>query len=247
MRTLILSDIHANEPALSAVLEDAGKCDRIIFLGDLANFGPHPAECVDLLMKYNPICIMGNHDELIVNTPEHFWDEWSWDEWSKRKLNENQQSWIRHFKDSYVLDGHILLLHGAYAVDYDILPTTPDYKIEQAFAKYLTPQIDEIWFGHYHYQIDKTINGITYRCIRPVGHHRDRDTRAGYSIYENDTITHHRVKYDLDQTIADFLASDAFENYELKLEFAELLRNAYHEKLLVKDIEQMKRDVRTTE
>lgn len=242
MKTLILSDIHANEPALLSVLEDAGMYDRLVFLGDLANFGPHPSECVDLLMKRDPLCIMGNHDELIVNTPKNFWDKWS-----KTKLSEEQQEWIRGFHDSYILDGHILLLHGAYSVDYDIFPTTPDYKIEQAFKEYLTPQIDEVWFGHYHYQIDRIINGIAYRCIRPVGHHRDKDTRAGYSIYENGTITHHRVKYDLDKTIEDFLASDAFDNYESKLNFAELLKNAYHEEFLKKDIEQMKKDMQTAE
>ena len=49
MKMLILSDIHANLPALLAVLEAAGKCDKIIFLGDLANFGPHPSECVEML------------------------------------------------------------------------------------------------------------------------------------------------------------------------------------------------------
>ena len=145
------------------------------------------------------------------------------------------------------MNEHILLLHGAYTVDYDILPTTPDYKIEQAFKEYLIPQIDEVWFGHYHYQIDRTINGITYRCIRPVGHHRDKDTRAGYSIYENGTISHYRVKYNLDKTIADLLASDVFENYELKLKFADLLKNAYHEEILKKDIEQMKKDMQTAE
>lgn len=242
MKTLVLSDIHANEPALRAVLQETGRCDRIVFLGDLANFGPHPSECVDLLMKFNPLCIMGNNDELIVNTPKNFWDKWS-----KTKLSSAQQDWIRRFKDSYILDGHILLLHGAYSVDYDILPTTPDCKIEQAFKKYLTPSIDEVWFGHYHYQVDRIINGITYRCIRPVGHHRDKDTRAGYSIYEGETITHHRVKYDLDKTIEDFLASDAFENYESKLEFADFLRNAYHEGILKKDIAQMKIDLQTAQ
>ena len=242
MRTLVLSDIHANEPALLTVLEAACEYDRLIFLGDLANFGPHPSECVDILMKCYPICIMGNHDKLIANTPKNFWDKWS-----KTKLSEEQQDWIRSFKDTYILDGHILLLHGAYSVDYDILPTTPDYKIEKAFKEYLTPQIDEVWFGHYHYQIDRTINGITYRCIRPVGHHRDKDTRAGYSIFENETITHHRVKYNLDKTIKDFLASDAFENLESKLSFAEFLKNAYHEEILKKDIEQMKKDMQTVE
>lgn len=58
MKTLILSDIHANEPALRAVLQDCGDFDRLVFLGNLANFGPHPSQCVDTLQHYNPICIM---------------------------------------------------------------------------------------------------------------------------------------------------------------------------------------------
>ena len=78
MKTLVLSDIHANEPALKAVMQDAGPCDRIVFLGDLANFGPHPSQCVDIVKKLNPICIMGNHDEQIVSeNPRNFWDKWS--------------------------------------------------------------------------------------------------------------------------------------------------------------------------
>ena len=180
---------------------------------------------------------MGNHDDLIINVPKNFWDQWS-----KTKLSNDQQNWMRGFQDSLILDGYILLLHGAYCVDYDILPTTPDEKIQQAFEQYLTPQIDEVWFGHYHYQIDRCINGVHYRCIRPVGHHRDKDTRAGYSIYENGTITHHRIPYDLETTIRDFLASDAFENQEAKLQFADFLQHAYHEEILKKDIAQMRRD-----
>ena len=56
MRYLVLSDIHANLPAFKAVLEAAkGQYDQVLFLGDLANFGPHPAECVELMKEHNAI------------------------------------------------------------------------------------------------------------------------------------------------------------------------------------------------
>lgn len=238
MKTLILSDIHANEPALKAVLNDAGQCDRVVFLGDLANFGPHPYECVDILYQYNPICIIGNHDEQIVSDlPKNVWDGWS-----KKQLSQNQLEWISNFKPSVVLDGHILLIHGAYSVDYDILPNTSDTDIEKAFRDKITPDIDQVWFGHYHYDIERTINGITYRCIRPVGHHRDKDTRASYYIYENGTLTHKKIDYLLSKTVTDFMALDIFSDHKKKLQFAELLENAYQEQLLIKDIEQMRKN-----
>jgi len=235
MKTLILSDIHANEPALKAVLRDAGSCDRIVFLGDLANFGPHPSQCVDILKQYSPICIIGNHDEQIVSeNPKHFWDKWA-----KQQLNADQLKWIEGFKNSLILDGHILLVHGAYSVDYDILPNTPDDELETAFKDMLIDEIDQVWFGHYHYQVDRKIGGVEYHCIRPVGHHRDKDTRAGYSVYENGCLIHKRVEYDLAKTVADFNNLNFFEDLELKEKFTEFLKNAYHEELLKKDIAQI--------
>ena len=243
MKTLVLSDIHANEPALKAVLKDVGHYDRIVFLGDLANFGPHPAQCVDILKKLNPICIMGNHDEQIVSeNPRNFWDKWS-----RKQLSSAQLKWISMFENLHILDGHILLVHGSYSVDYDILQNIPNRDMKKAFEHLLTPEIDQVWFGHYHYQVDRIIDGVEYHCIRPVGHHRDKDTRASYYIYENGILTPKRVTYELSKTIEDFNKMEVFEDGEQKKQFAELLENAFHEKLLQKDLTQMKTNEITAE
>lgn len=131
------------------------------------------------------------------------------------------------------------MYHGAYAVDYDLLPNTPNQDLLKAFKGMLTPEINQVWFGHYHYQIDRVIDGIEFHCIRPVGHHRDKDTRASYSLYENGKLTHKRVKYNLTQTVEDFKKSDSFTDMELKEKFIVFLENAYHEELLKKDLRQM--------
>ncbi len=236
MKTIVLSDIHANEPALKAVLQDAGDCDRVVFLGDLANFGPHPKQCVDILKKLNPICIIGNHDEQIVSeTPKNFWDQWS-----RQQLSESQLNWISTFKNSHILDGHILLVHGSYEVDYDILPNTSDEDIKKAFEHLLTPEIDQVWFGHYHYQVDRVIDGVEYHCIRPVGHHRDKDTRASYYVYEKGDLVHKHVEYDVEKTVDGILASRVLGD---KADvFIDMLRNAFHAEALKKDLIQMEKN-----
>lgn len=62
----IITDAHANLPALDTVLREImdEECDAIFHTGDAMGFGPYPAEVVDrLLSTPNVRLIMGNHDE----------------------------------------------------------------------------------------------------------------------------------------------------------------------------------------
>lgn len=241
MRYLVITDIHANIPAFEAVLNDAEYCDKTIFLGDIANFGAFPSECVDLLMDLNPICIMGNHDQnLLDKTPLH-----KWDIWAKSKLSDRQINFISSFQKSVIFNKHILLMHGIFdqpEVQYDILPNTPDFLISNAFKGYtaISTGIDSVWFGHYHYDIQKNINGIDYHCLRPVGQQRDHDICASYYIYENSLLTQKRVPYDIDKNIAHLQKIDCFTDEVQQKYFIEFLKNAYHPLLMSKDIAQMK-------
>lgn len=62
MRYLIISDVHANQAALSAVLDDAGSYDLIWCLGDLVGYGPDPNECIEQLQDLPHFSLAGNHD-----------------------------------------------------------------------------------------------------------------------------------------------------------------------------------------
>jgi predicted phosphodiesterase len=57
----ILSDIHSNLPALTAVLREveASGAERFVFLGDIVGYGASPAECVALVRKLGGVCVMG--------------------------------------------------------------------------------------------------------------------------------------------------------------------------------------------
>ena len=62
MRILVISDIHANLPALEAVLAAAPQYDAVWNLGDVVGYGANPNDVVELVRKLNGIVIRGNHD-----------------------------------------------------------------------------------------------------------------------------------------------------------------------------------------
>jgi len=70
----IISDIHANLEALTAVLSDIKRrgINRIICLGDVVGYGPNPLECIDTIIEKCEFSLMGNHDFAIFFEPYNF-------------------------------------------------------------------------------------------------------------------------------------------------------------------------------
>ena len=70
----IISDIHGNLEALTAVLQDidARGIERIVCLGDVIGYGASPRECVDLVMERVEFCLCGNHDHAVFYEPFNF-------------------------------------------------------------------------------------------------------------------------------------------------------------------------------
>ena len=70
----ILSDIHSNIEALTAVLEDIDKrgIKKIYCLGDVIGYGPNPRECLDLIIERVDWSVLGNHDYAVFYEPTNF-------------------------------------------------------------------------------------------------------------------------------------------------------------------------------
>ena len=68
-RIALISDIHANEFALRAVLTEIRRTgvDQIVCLGDVATLGPRPNAVIEILDELDCLCIMGNHDEFLLD------------------------------------------------------------------------------------------------------------------------------------------------------------------------------------
>src|SRR5919106_705236 len=69
MRLAILSDIHANLPALEAVLDDidGSEPDELWCLGDVVGYGAQPDECATLVADRCSLCLVGNHDLAVLD------------------------------------------------------------------------------------------------------------------------------------------------------------------------------------
>jgi diadenosine tetraphosphatase ApaH/serine/threonine PP2A family protein phosphatase len=67
-RIALLSDVHANLPAFEAVLSDIrdADVDQVWNLGDLVGYGAQPNECVALAAESCDLCLVGNHDLVVL-------------------------------------------------------------------------------------------------------------------------------------------------------------------------------------
>lgn len=70
----IVSDIHSNIEALTAVFEEIDRrgITEIICLGDIVGYGPNPIECIDLVAQRCRVSLMGNHDFAVFYEPYNF-------------------------------------------------------------------------------------------------------------------------------------------------------------------------------
>jgi len=68
MKYVIISDIHGNLEAFTAVSEDLSKMrDKEIFCaGDIVGYGADPEECARMARRLGAVCVMGNHDAAAV-------------------------------------------------------------------------------------------------------------------------------------------------------------------------------------
>lgn len=69
MRVALLSDVHANLPALQAVLADIDanlRADAIWVTGDTVGYGADPSDVIALLRQRGAVLIQGNHDRAVA-------------------------------------------------------------------------------------------------------------------------------------------------------------------------------------
>jgi diadenosine tetraphosphatase ApaH/serine/threonine PP2A family protein phosphatase len=64
MKVAIVTDIHANLPALEAVLAEieASEAEEVWCLGDVVGYGAQPDQCAELVSERCALSLVGNHD-----------------------------------------------------------------------------------------------------------------------------------------------------------------------------------------
>ncbi|MFN2309606.1 MAG: metallophosphoesterase [Gammaproteobacteria bacterium] len=223
MKLAILSDIHGNLPALTAVLEDIARWrpDRVVVNGDLVSRGPYSLECLRLLQAQFPDAdyLTGNHETYVLrcadepadpDSPTRDIDRFA--DWTLRRLGsaiDEIRRWGEHIDLTDLEQGaSVHITHGSCLGNRDgISPRTPDAELP---AKLGTPR--DLFVGsHTHRPLRREFNGTLVVNTGSVGQPLDDDPRAAYGRF-----TLHggrwqaeiaRVAYDKTQAEQDFVDS----------------------------------------
>src|SRR4029079_10289963 len=98
MRIAVLSDIHANLPALDAVLAAAGPVDGVWHLGDVVGYGPDPDGVISRLRDIGAVGVRGNHDAAAAGGSEIDWfnpDARRAMEWTRTAISPESVAWLK--------------------------------------------------------------------------------------------------------------------------------------------------------
>ena len=228
----MLSDVHANRPALEAVLrflKGLGVSEGLV-IGDLVGYGPHPVECVELLQDSEFLCLKGNHDVAVahpgregaaVRAAMSMHARWT-AEWTTRRMPAQQRAWLLDLP-RIVYRHEWMAVHGA--------PIDPRHYSGYVHNLTCKSNLDELerqhvslcFHGHTHVPgIHGRVAGradahYTHQrqdlarfrhaliCAGAVSQPRNGQTGAQVAVYDGDahSIDFHTLPYDASATVSD--------------------------------------------
>ena len=200
MRILVVSDIHANWPALAAIDEPH---DFAICLGDLVDYGPNPLECVRWAMAHARHSIRGNHDHGVAQGVSVAGrDRLSLPDAGHTPPDVGGPG-RRGTPVSPPTPAH-LPVHGRRPSSvparawHSQRPARriPDASDPETWAKRLVDcDADVVCVGHSHMQFNLRAGSSVVINPGSVGNPRDGDPRAAYAVIENNKVELKRVAY----------------------------------------------------
>jgi predicted phosphodiesterase len=248
MKYAILSDVHANLPALEAVLDDIGAradVDETYHLGDLVGYAPWPNEVVDLLVERGIAGVAGNYDSTTAARYIHCGcgyedpdqealshESYAWTLARVTEASRRRLAGLPFRIDLRPAGGHAagpkaVLVHGAPTLNtlYWTEERSDDFCRKMAARAGLS-EGDAILFGHTHLPWRREVDGMLFVNTGSVGRPKDGDPRAGYVLLDAPgdgspatwRVEHVRVPYDVER------AARGIESSGLPDAFASQLR-----------------------
>lgn len=215
MKALIISDIHANWPALRAVLETESDADQILCLGDLVNFGPQPAECVAWAKEIVPPqwVIQGNHDRAVALdedphcSPVYALLADATQPVSGRLLTPDMKQFLRRLEPLHRFEWDEAKCVACHAIPkdplYGYLPETAAATLWE--SEVVTAGLPNFLFlGHTHVPMKTRLTKTLIVNPGSVGFPQDGNSLAAYAIWKDGEVTLRRVSYDVEETISAY-------------------------------------------
>lgn len=230
----VITDIHANLPALEAALEriDQLGIEQVYCGGDLVGYGPHPNEVCALIEDRQIPTIYGNYDYAIardledcgcayVNQHDRDLGQQSVD-WTLAHTNQRSKHFMRGlpFDMRFELGGkRVRLVHGSpRKVNEYLFEDKPARTFERIAAG---SDCDTLVFGHTHQPWIHRYSGVLFVNCGSIGKPKDGDPRAAFAILETDgdqaAVRIERVEYDADSAAREVASAGLPQEYAAKL------------------------------
>jgi putative phosphoesterase len=198
-RVAVITDLHANLPALQAVLAriDELDVDGLYCGGDLVGYGPHPNEVCALVAERAIPTIYGNYDYAIARDLEDCGCAYVTPH--DRELGQRSVDWTlahtdRASKDFMralpfdlrlaVGDRDVHLVHGSPRKVNEYLFEDKPARLYERLAA--AEQADVLVFGHTHKPWVHEFGGVLFVNCGSVGKPKDGDPRAAFVVLEAD-------------------------------------------------------------
>jgi putative phosphoesterase len=198
-RVAVITDVHANLPALEAVLDaiDRRGVDPVYCGGDLVGYGPHPNEVCALIEERGIPTIYGNYDYAIARDLEDcgcaYRDQHDRElgqlsvAWTLQQTNERSKDFMRGlpFDVRFELGSNrIRVVHGSpRKVNEYLFADKPARTFERIAA---AADCDALVFGHTHQPWIHGYGGVLFVNCGSVGKPKDGDSRAAFALLELD-------------------------------------------------------------
>lgn len=224
MRYALISDIHANLPALEAVLASIATrpdVEATYHLGDLVGYSPWPNETVARLRAAGIVGVAGNYDTTVALHAKHCGcrsEDAKQEElahrsfaWTLTHTSAETKTFLGGLPfrlDLRPLGGHangptVTLLHGNQVLNtvYVTADRTDDF-LRKMGSAVGSKAGDVVAFGHTHKPWHRIVDGVHFVNTGSVGRPKDFDWRAGYVLLgitaETVDVTFVRVAYDVE-------------------------------------------------
>jgi putative phosphoesterase len=198
MRVAILSDVHANLPALQAALADLERrgAEVVLVAGDVVGDGRHPSEVVEMLRRRAIPTIRGNVERKVIEAAALADTELALRTgkkkqadlvWTARRLGPEGLEWLRALPASlelHLAGARLLLVHGSPLGDTDYV--YPSLTAQALAAKLGTDRPDVLACGHSHIPFTRRIAGVSVVNAGSVGRPVDGDPRGSYALVDLD-------------------------------------------------------------
>ena len=208
LRTLILTDVHGNLPALEAVLSSpaACGCDDVVSLGDHVSFCAQSREVHDRLVSLGATMLLGNHEERLTRPADSEFDGYNW---APARFTARQMAGVDARFPTDMRRDAVLFTHGTPGDPYHLVHPPELPGVLDALPEGVTLLLS----GHNHHFWDVTHNGR--RAFNPgsVGLAEDgTGCVAPFAVLETNpgqppAITRHAVPYDVRATLKAFIST----------------------------------------